>query len=102
MENENKFTPGPWRAGKYSVNNYQISVYGADQTKICMLEGWNEECLTEAEANASLIASAPDLLAACEAALVYLIRECPSEEINTSAFFVRKQLREAISRAKGE
>lgn len=57
-----KHTPGPWKAGKYSVNNYQIAVYGSDQTKICTLEGWNDEFLEEAEANARLIASAPKLL----------------------------------------
>jgi hypothetical protein len=94
----NKHTPGPWeivgmkkepqtvgaivsyhsyRDGKY-VCGMSVCIYGE-----------------EAEANARLIAAAPDLLAACERALekLNLIGGLPA---------TIRVLQEAISKAKGE
>jgi hypothetical protein len=94
---ENKFTPGPWSVGQYSFDDYQFSVYGSDQVKICTLEGWNPGNMKEGEANANIIASAPDLLAACEEAEEKLLEEGWHPQ-----GIVLKNIREAIAKAKGE
>jgi hypothetical protein len=50
-------------------------------------------------ANARLIAAAPDLLAACKAALVVLMADSDSEEDNAEEI---ASLKAAIARAEGE
>ena len=59
-------TPGPWRS-----NDFSSSVYGyifGDNQAICRVFLDGDEC----EANARLIAAAPDLLDACKKALYAL------------------------------
>jgi hypothetical protein len=62
-------TPGPWRADCGGSGNQRggFSVTAAnDGVVICGRMGW-PHCADESEANARLIAAAPDLLAACKA-----------------------------------
>lgn len=61
-----KHTPGPWTAGKFQDTglNNQISVHPA----ICTAYGAKEE----AEANARLIAAAPEMLAALQEVQIYV------------------------------
>lgn len=56
-----------------------------------------------AEADARLIASAPDLLAACEAALLLMPtgEYTPNQEAKQESLRVRSMLRAAIAKAKG-
>ncbi len=61
--NESKYTPGPWIAemSETSTGGY-FTIRGSDNEIVCHIG------LTEAqdEADAKLIAAAPELLAACE------------------------------------
>jgi hypothetical protein len=60
-------TPGPWRAQPES-NNYQVRVYEGPCSR-CVADVWGDcdELAYHVHANASLIAAAPDLLAALKA-----------------------------------
>lgn len=61
-----KHTPGPWRVARTTVVGRSIIVSdGIEPTDVA--ETWDTRH-EYAEANAILIAAAPDLLAACEAA----------------------------------
>lgn len=69
--NEAKHTPGPWIANCFMV----VAPNGKSKNSMSYMYGGQEVCHTgggkasneEAEANARLIAAAPDLLAACKA-----------------------------------
>jgi hypothetical protein len=92
---EHKHTPGPWKPRKSS---YRIE--GVEDTWCIDWSPDQEEVaeIVHGEANAHLIAAAPDLLAACELALngIELSNGVPySEDVIT-------ELRAAIARAKGE
>lgn len=79
-------TPGPW----YTMakgNDYQSPVSQEGTGKTVALT------YTTNDADAHLIAAAPDLLAACEAMLEH--RECPTRSPEA------RLMREAISKAKG-
>jgi len=92
-------TPGPWAisAAMYGVGN--LKVHGVEFTRDGITQpiancGWDDK--GEAEANARLIAAAPDLLAAlrlCERALEE--RDAEAEE------HAAKAARAAIAKAKG-
>ncbi len=63
------FTPGPWRrAGHRSI----AAGVGVSRVTICELYSWGD--CSEADANEALIAAAPDLFAAAEAAAAVLTR----------------------------
>lgn len=66
-------TPGPWKAEQPDGNDPIIWINTAERpgATICTLHplGWT---IPTVRANARLIAAAPDLLAACEAALGYI------------------------------
>lgn len=83
-----KHTPGPW----YVVDETRI-----EQKVFGMISNVRGEVsphyATEANANARLIAAAPELLEACEKALYDLQRY---------KFLSAYEVREAIARAKGE
>ena len=65
-----KHTPGPWRVGKnYAsvVADHPVpEIRGSDDTEAY---GGHLICESAAECNQALIAAAPELLAACKAAL---------------------------------
>lgn len=61
-----KHTSGPWRVGNYAVNDYAPTIYNLDATKIATVEAWSGEEYNESEANAALIATAPELLEALQ------------------------------------
>jgi hypothetical protein len=84
-------TPGPWMA---SVNS--IIVFARGQDRICTLNS-NETLFpkSEREANARLIAAAPELLEACKVALNYC-----SQLPEGSALELR--LSDAIAKAEGK
>jgi hypothetical protein len=69
---EHKHTPGPWRVG---YGFAETGVFSADgETLVANTHGSarnfsREEQIAEQDANACLIAAAPDMLAALEAAL---------------------------------
>jgi hypothetical protein len=107
-----KHTPGPWRSiiddtgGQWSGWPLCITAENEDDKTVVRTGGqWPYEwdaatSQREAVANARLIASAPDLLEACQEALTYC------EHLKSSMFGVEPshadQLRAAIARATGE
>jgi len=98
--NGTKHTPGPWRTCGLNVasdGERVVASCHADSPDSVVIRPTNtEECM----ANAQLIAVAPDLLAACEAALPSLSAheqtgcDCPDSE-------AARMLRAAITKAKG-
>ena len=78
-------TPGPWEAQGATV--YQIDGFG-----LCYLEGYR------AEADAYLIAAAPDLLEALEHLLLDYESEWGSELVD----YEYADVRAAVAKARGE
>ena len=69
---EAKHTPGPWKAVYYSGDNNRPTVVrkvsGRADNPVCVIAKlFTHHGETETEANARLIATAPELLAACKA-----------------------------------
>ena len=72
-----KFTPGPWIKSKYKKGQYHVFV--PDGTRICTIN-WFEQYNEEANANADLIAAAPDLYEAAEMCCKFLEDICGVSE----------------------
>ena len=62
-----KHTAGPWAVGKIKTNKDQLAVV-ADLDRVCLVDGDTDGMAQAAQqnANAKLIAAAPDLLEALE------------------------------------
>ena len=100
-------TPGPWVVGITDDNGSEVytdyTVKGKDRESIA-----TTYCVVAAEghheANAHLIAAAPDRLNACEIALRRLNEQNGqvSEEVWNANYPADKALRDAIKKAKGE
>lgn len=96
--NEVNHTPGPWTAKR--INNstgetlYHIHMFV--EPSVCGM--WAPPGNIEAKANAHLIAAAPELLAACEAAKL-AFRAIGQREKDYS--YELRLLNEAIAKAKG-
>jgi hypothetical protein len=94
-------TPGPWSVGyrfgsKVATSIWQNNPPGDPVASVTELQPPSERT-----ANAHLIAAAPDLLAACEAALAHLTD--PASTVTVSRYkALTEQLRVAIARAYGE
>ena len=65
---ESKHTPGPWENHKWNCEEHQISANGGTISLVSHSHSLVPEA--EADANARLIAAAPDLLEACRAAIL--------------------------------
>lgn len=90
-----KHTPGPWKlSGANTVHGPDciVAFVGTADEKV---RRFSDERQT---ADAHLIAAAPDLLAACEAAHLLLIFAAGPHEAGA----VPAMLRDAIAKAKGE
>jgi hypothetical protein len=88
-------TNTPWHVGKRAAD---IAIYGQKGEEIAKILGFfNSD--DENKANARLIASAPDLLAACKAALA-LMQE-PDADEHFDAIKLEYMLEDAISKAEG-
>ena len=103
---DSKYTPGPWRIGEYLIGqhawedrpDYDRAIYGHDQVKIAVMEQWYKDG-GESEANARLIAAAPELLEACQAAF-RLLNDPDADEFQAVA--VTNALAAVLVRAQGE
>lgn len=97
-EKKNKHTPGPWVGETAKSHGANITIYGTeagDAVDVCDVVYRGDE--TQVEANAHLIAAAPDMLEALEAALAYLVMAGTDHAEPT-----RATIRAAIKKARGE
>ncbi len=64
-----KHGPGPWRIwqNRIAPNETELEIYDADNYKLANIARWKDEAAEESEANANLIAAAPDMLDALQA-----------------------------------
>ena len=99
-------TPGPWeRNGSGGTENKREHYFkGANHTEIEVSSYcYNESDQAELEANAHLIAAAPDMLAALEACESHVWCECGEKDPDPIKHdCVAGQVRRAIRKAKGE
>ena len=99
-------TPGPWSLGR-EWNGY-VAIDALDGSPARHVTQWRELATVvlhvddemdddrrECEANARLIAAAPDLMAACEAYIA-------AYDGATGTVYVVDQIRSAITKARGE
>lgn len=92
---ENEFTPGPWRVAYLDQNGQ--SVVQAEHIEVATC--WHhcvDSIEKEMHANATLIAAAPDLLAALELA------DCLLSGANMNRSVVERKVRNAIAKARGQ
>jgi hypothetical protein len=88
---ESKATPGPWRK---RINGAGRIVIEGGRAQVCqLLEG------ARGEADAALIASAPDLLTACKALLAKL--DVTHTRLLDRGIDITEQVRAAVARAEG-
>lgn len=94
-----KHTPGPWFGQAGFSDDVEITAESREgMVAICSMElGFTGRIGVEQEANARLIAAAPDLLEA----LAVLVTDC-SQIWSEAEFPALKQARAAIARARGE
>ena len=87
-----KFTPGPWE-----VNDDRFWVRSSvTESVVATIEKDLHE-KGEQQANAHLIAAAPELLAAAE----FLLEWCPTCSVGSSGYARQEQLKAAIRKARG-
>ena len=92
---ENKFTPGPWETG----DDYQVQTVDKHGYEIAEMR----IDVPEYEANARLIAAAPDLLEALEAVLLVVGQLRIGEHLPCDqGMNVTKLCMAAIAKARGE
>jgi hypothetical protein len=99
---DNKFTPGPWIIGeKTSEDNIHcLKISSRNNTLVDIRHGYTDEV----EANARLIAAAPELLEALEKSALLLDhagRELDDTSVGDEIQDFLKQITVAIAKAKG-
>ena len=93
-------TPGPWTIGKYHVNAYDNTIYDAKNGyKIAIVEGYTHDLKEESEANAHLIAAAPELLEALKGLIGW--HDCFPMKEGEADLPVIATARAAIAKAEG-
>jgi hypothetical protein len=112
-----KHTPGPWYVSQVGLTNGGDRPITTEDERICTVdcqtpfkrgEGWQSECDVR-EANARLIAAAPDLLAALKALDAYWCEMLPDGPpaddadhwLHADSRAVWRAVRAAIAKAEG-
>jgi len=104
---ETKHTPGPWfatRAERYFYIFSEKQPNAAIPDFFAEIRAFEKD-IEKSEANARLIAAAPDLLEKCEIALSYIEAVCfntPNPKKRKNYADCAGQLRAAIAKATGE
>ena len=98
---DSKFTPGPW-FWEYSQDSDGPIALSAGRTDVLLATGAFGRAWAEVgDADARLIASAPDLLAACEAAGPLLLLLGAKTDWPAEVKVTLEAMRAAVARAKG-
>ena len=93
-------TPGEWRFVNQCPALYTNAIMGDGHIIAKVLYWSGSENVTEFHANAALIAAAPELLAACEAAHT-LLEKAGGKSLSEWHAMVIEKLEAAIKKAKG-
>lgn len=98
--NKTKHTPGPWTVNRATLQ-VRAEYTSGGETSFDIIAELPAEYATESEceANAALIAAAPDLLEAAIACAEYSALTWSDDPDNEPGFF--KDLRDAIAKAEG-
>jgi hypothetical protein len=100
-------TPGPWEVKRQAYNNADAEFFikhpGVYGGSVCRMwaGGDNEAHILEAEANARLIAAAPDLLEAAKDAQAMLFERIQDSNLTNGERRVMNALYAAIAKAEG-
>jgi hypothetical protein len=106
---ESKPTPGPWYVSQVGLTNGGERPITTEDGRICTVdcqtpfkrgEGWQSECEVR-EANARLIAAAPDLLDALKRLLEFVEAHTATGEVIPSHTVEHVRSRAAIAMAEG-
>ena len=95
--NETKHTPGPWHIGKDPAH-----IYAGYTKHVATVHGG--DCLPPdvSDANARLIAAAPDLLQSAKAFVTYATRESQPYEMTIAEQTAFIAMKNAIEKAEGK
>ena len=94
-------TPGPWHTRKPEESNGYVWINPIDGCCGEIATAWPVKTDAEAEANARLIAAAPDLLDALQA--LYALPEYDGTKVtSTHRISVKEKVRAALSKATGD
>ena len=96
------YTPGPWTVEEYGDDDVPTLVIHKDsESRVCfMATPGSRGDPAKIEADARLIAAAPDLLAACKHAMTIALEY--DETGFAGTVVLKRMLREAITKATGE
>lgn len=100
MEQKAAHTPGPWNCNHSSASGYDIVCSENSPTDVCVISR-RDKTTGEIDANARLIAAAPELLAALETAYMALIGYLPAHRNDVTDAAIGAA-RAAIAKATGE
>ena len=97
----NKHTPGPWHLDTARGNTHLSSVFHGKDNRPFLERPWNVAICTgpQSEANARLIAAAPDLLAALENLAETAPIDIEADTVDAYRKFVLTTARNAIAKA---
>jgi len=107
--NETKFTPGPWKAIRDPLHYGSLSTVYAGSTEekagigaqmLVQVGGWSNP--TEQEANAHLIAAAPELYEALEEIIQDVQQTSTGDITGTGCWEALDKARAALAKARGE
>ena len=91
------YTAGPWRCHKGNHGEFLISSQSSGYAPLARVKGDKRSTLKEAEANARLMAAAPDLLIA----LYAMMEHCYDPDRDDAIVKAFDLAREAIAKAEG-
>ena len=99
MEQKAAHTAGPWNCNRSSASGYDIVCSENSPTDVCVISR-RDKTTGEIDANARLIAAAPELLAALETAYMALIGYLPAHRNDVTDAAIGAA-RAAITKATG-
>lgn len=91
-------SPGPWTVTPTANPDKEFGISDSESTIVCRLDHWRGDAEVTQDANAKLIAAAPDLLAA----MVQFIYDVETWEDQGKDWDMVKMAKDAIEKATGK